>query len=309
MPELPTIQSTSTRRVRRYRNGEAVDVEDYLVVEEPLEIRVGDRRFTVTMRTPGDDFDLVRGLLFTEGLINSADDIGQMRYCDAVDLPPAPSSRGGDIDSDYDNIVVVRLKSEVDWAGRQWQRTLMSGTSCGLCGKAALDAVMSVASPIQSEAVVERPTLSAMAESMRSRQPVFDRTGGLHAAGLFDVDGNCLAVYEDIGRHNATDKVIGRALVEGWLRGGADALRVNGTGESCPSRAMGMPPGMVLLVSGRASFEITQKALVVGIPIVASVSAASTLAVDVAVAGNMTLIGFLRGGGMTVYAGADRIRG
>jgi len=118
MPELPTIQSTSTRRVRRYRNGEAVDVEDYLVVEEPLEIRVGDRRFTVTMRTPGDDFDLVRGLLFTEGLINSADDIGQMRYCDAVDLPPAPSSRGGDIDSDYDNIVVVRLKSEVDWAGR-----------------------------------------------------------------------------------------------------------------------------------------------------------------------------------------------
>jgi len=289
------VQSTSIRQVRRHRNGEAVDVDDELVVEEPLEIRVGDQRFTVTMRTPGHDFDLVRGLLFTEGLIRSAGDVGQMRYCDAGDAG----------DTDYDNIVVVRLTAEVDWAGRQWQRTLMSGTSCGLCGKAALEAVMSVAPRIEGEAVVERSTLSAMAESMRSRQPVFDRTGGLHAAGLFDVDGNCLVVYEDIGRHNATDKVIGRALVEGWL----GASGVDGTGVACSSRAMSMAPGKVLLVSGRASFEITQKALVAGIPIVASVSAASTLAVDVAVAGNMTLVGFLRGAGMTVYAGGERIRG
>ena len=234
----------------------------------------------MTMRTPGDDFDLVRGLLFTEGLIQSADDIGQMRYCDAGDAG----------ETDYDNIVAVRMKSEVDWAGRQWQRTLMSGTSCGLCGKAALDAVMSVAPRIEGEATVERSTLSAMAESMRSRQPIFDRTGGLHAAGIFDVSGQCLGLFEDIGRHNATDKAIGRGVLEGWLGGGTQ-------------------PGVVLLVSGRASFEITQKALVAGIPIVASVSAASTLAVDVAVAGNMTLVGFLRGSGMTVYAGAGRIRG
>lgn len=270
--------STASRQVLRVRGADASNVDDDLVVEEPLEIRLGDRRFTVTMRTPGADLDLARGLLFTEGVIQAAGDVGQMRYCD--------SGEAGD--TDFDNVLVVRLKSDVLVDGRQWQRTLMSGTSCGLCGKAALEAVTAIAGPVDGDGKVDAAILASMPETMRSRQPIFDRTGGLHAAAIFDANGECLALFEDIGRHNATDKAIGRGVNEGWLP----------WKQSAPA---------TLLVSGRASFEITQKALMAAIPIVASVSAASTLAVDVALAGNMTLIGFLRGHGMTVYAGAQRI--
>jgi FdhD protein len=272
-------QPTSTRSVRRFRNGDAVDVDDELVVEEPLEIRVGDQPFTVTMRTPGDDFDLARGLLFTEGLIASVDDIGQMRYCDS----------GEAAETDYDNIVIVRLRTPAA-VERQWQRNLMSGTSCGLCGKSALEAVSTSARKISTDYRIDSAVLAGIPETMRKRQPIFDRTGGLHAAGIFDGSGQCLALFEDIGRHNATDKCIGRGVAEGWLPW-------TRTDTAC-----------VLLVSGRASFEITQKALVAGIPIVASVSAASSLAVDLASAGNQILVGFIRGSGMTVYAGVGRVR-
>ncbi len=272
--ELPT----ASRRVQRLRDGVMSDAADCLVVEEPLEIRVGDKSFTVTMRTPGADFDLARGLLFTEGIIQSNDDIGQLRYCDA----------GESAESDFDNVVTVRLKSDAV-AGKQWQRNLMSGSSCGLCGKAALEAVMASVTPIECASEIDPEVFIALPDAMRARQAVFDQTGGLHAAGIFDGTGECLALFEDIGRHNATDKAIGRGLLEGWLPW---------TDNAGPA---------ILLVSGRASFEIVQKALVARIPVVCSVSAVSSLAVDLASANSLTLIGFLRGAGMTVYCGAERV--
>ena len=271
-------QSVAARPVQRLRDGVFADADDCLVVEEPLEIRVGDRSFTVTMRTPGSDFELTRGLLFTEGVIRSNDDICQIRYCDAGD----PG------ETEADNIINVRLKASAP-SGLQWQRNLMSGSSCGLCGKAALEAVTASVCGIENQGEVKSSVLLGLPDAMRRHQKLFDQTGGLHAAALFTGTGNCLAVFEDIGRHNATDKAIGRGLQEGWL----------------PRNDSDKP--IVLLVSGRASFEIVQKALVARIPIVCSVSAASSLAVDLASANNLTLVGFLRGAGMTVYTGGERI--
>jgi len=273
-----TDDATRTRRVTRWRGASPGDVDDTLVVEEPLEIRVNDVPFTVTMRTPGDDFELTRGLLLTEGVIASRADIGQIRHCDT----------GEAADADLANIVTVRLVRPPA-AGRLWQRTLMAGTSCGLCGKAALDAVTMQTSPLPPSGPVRRETLLELPHALRRRQSLFQRTGGLHAVGLFTQGGACLCVYEDIGRHNATDKAIGHGVREGWLpwRSGAESL--------------------VLLVSGRASFEITQKALMARIPIVCAVSAASSLAAELAESNNQTLVGFLRDTGFTVYAGAERI--
>ena len=268
-----------TRAVTRLRDGHLSTVDDTLVVEEPLEIRLGSERFTVTMRTPGDDFALTRGLLLTEGVITSNADIGQIRYCD----------EGEAAEADIPNIVTVRLTKPPS-ADRLWQRTLMAGTSCGLCGKAALDAVAMQTSPLpipvsrslRAEILLELP------HTLRRRQELFESTGGLHAVGLFTASGECLCVYEDIGRHNATDKAIGYGVEQGWL-------------------PWANPEPLILLVSGRASFEITQKALMARIPIVCSVSAASSLAAELAELNNQTLIGFLRDTGMTVYAGGERM--
>ncbi len=266
------------RRVTRLRDGAITDTDDALVIEEPLEIRLGDERFTVTMRTPGDDFALTRGLLLTEGVIRNGDDIGQIRYCDV--------GEAGDIEGD--NIVTVRLKTPPQ-SGRLWQRTLMAGTSCGLCGKAALEAVGMQADPLPvSSAVLTRETLLSLPHTLRRHQALFRQTGGLHAVGLFEASGNCLCVFEDIGRHNATDKAIGFGVEQGWLPWAG-------------------PGPLTLLVSGRASFEITQKALMARIPVVCAVSAASSLAAELAEANNQTLIGFLRDAGFTVYAGEERL--
>ena len=266
-----------TRRVTRWRGGETSVLDDALVVEEPLEIRVNDERFTVTMRTPGHDFPLTRGLLLTEGVIEAEADIGQIRYCDtgeaaAMDLP---------------NIVTVRL-TRPPAAGRLWQRTLMAGTSCGLCGKAALDAVAMQTRPVPPSGPVARGTLLQLPHTLRRHQALFQHTGGLHAVGLFTASGTCLCVYEDIGRHNATDKALGHGVQEGWL----------------PWQSS---DPLVLLVSGRASFEITQKALMARIPIICAVSAASSLAAELAEANNQTLIGFLRDTGFTVYTVGGRV--
>jgi len=269
---------TGSRSVRRLRNGGWSETVDCLVAEEPLEIRVNDRRFTVTMRTPGADFDLARGLLFAEGVIGSADDIGAMRYCEPED----------DADEIGPNLVVVYTWREPA-SDAQWQRNLISGTSCGLCGKAAIESVTAAVRPIAGEASISAGLLLRLPALLRESQVIFDQTGGLHGAGLFDGTGVCRAAAEDIGRHNAVDKVIGRGLAEGWLPWAADS------------------GSLTLLISGRASFEIVQKALVARIPIVAAVSAASTLAVDLAIANNQTLVGFLRETGMTVYANAGRV--
>lgn len=268
-------------RVTRLRDGALTELEDALVVEEPLEIRLGSERFTVTMRTPGHDFDLTRGLLLTEGVIASEGDIGQIRYCDT----------GEAAQSDIPNIVTVQLKN-APAASRLWQRTLMAGTSCGLCGKAALDAVALGALPIppSTRGIIRQETLLGLPDALRRRQTLFQETGGLHAVGLFESSGHCRCVFEDIGRHNATDKAIGFGVAQGWLPW------------------QGEEP-LILLVSGRASFEITQKALMARIPIVCSVSAASSLAVELAAANNMTLVGFLRERGLTIYTGSERVIG
>jgi len=266
--------------VTRLRGGTLTSLEDTLVVEEPLEIRLGNERFTVTMRTPGHDFELTRGLLLTEGIIQGEQDIGQIRCCDV----------GEAADTEVANIVTVQLRTPAP-ADRLWQRTLMAGTSCGLCGKAAIEAVGMGCQPLPPDAAasVTREVLLQLPHILRQRQTLFQQTGGLHAVGLFEPDGTCRCVFEDIGRHNATDKAIGFGVQQGWLPWSDDASP------------------LILLVSGRASFEITQKALMARIPIVCSVSAASSLAVELATANNMTLIGFLRDTGMTVYAGGERL--
>jgi len=270
------MEPTSIKEVTRYRGGFAEEVADTLVVEEPLEIRVNNERFSVTMRTPGDDFSLIRGLLLTEGVIASNADIGRMRYCEATDS-----------DIGEENIVNVHVSPGCA-TERRWQRQLMSGTSCGLCGKEAIEAVSTGVAPLPQGATFPRAVLQTLPDKLRQQQALFSATGGLHAAGIFTASGECLVVCEDIGRHNATDKAIGHGVAEGWLPWGKDE-------------------GLALLISGRASFEIVQKALMARIPIVCAVSASSALAADLAEANGQTLIGFLRDKAMTIYAGKERI--
>ena len=246
-------------------------VEDDVVIEAPLEIRVNGESITVTMRTPGDDFDLAVGLLWTEGIIRSRGEIGTIAYCPDEEQP------------ELKNIVNVGL---VD-AQRKFEssRRLWSNSSCGLCGKATLEAIHQVCRPISSSLRVTPGLISSLPSQLRQAQANFERTGGIHAVGLFDGDGKLLVSREDIGRHNAVDKVLGAAMV--------GALPLSET---------------IMLVSGRLGFEIAQKALVAGVPIVASISAPSSLAVELANDFGMTTIGFLRGPSMNVYSHPDRLK-
>ena len=269
---------TTRRRVLRLGGPEPVERPDTLVVEEPLEIRVGGRPLVITMRTPGDDMDLAAGFLVSEGVISEAGHLRAIRYC-------AGAVEGGE--NTY-NILDVELAEAVPAPDPSLERSFYTTSSCGLCGKASLDAVRTAArwSVVTDPLEVTPAQLSALPERLRAAQRVFDRTGGLHAAGLFSPSGGLLCMREDVGRHNAVDKVVGWALREGLL----------------PLRST------LLLVSGRASFELTQKAWMAGIPLLAAVSAPSSLAVDLAVEAGMTLIGFLRGETMNVYTGGHRIR-
>jgi FdhD protein len=245
-------------------------VEDDLVIEEPLEIRVNGTSLSTTMRTPGDDFDLAVGFLRTEQVIRSRDEIGTISYCPDEEHP------------ELKNIVNAVL---VDTARRiESSRKLWSNSSCGLCGKATLDSIRQVCPAVRSDIVVDRDLLCSLPARLREAQANFERTGGIHAAGLFDVHGNLQILREDIGRHNAVDKVVGAALSRGMETSDA-----------------------ILLVSGRLGFEIAQKALVAGIPVVASISAPSSLAVELAVEFNMTTVGFLRGRSMNIYSHPNRI--
>lgn len=247
------------------------------MVEEPLEIRVGGKALVVTMRTPGDDMDLAAGFLVSEGVIWATEQLHTIRYCaGAVD----------GAENTY-NIVDVELGRDVPPPDPSLERSFYTTSSCGLCGKASLAAVRTAArfSPADDPMTVSPTVLAALPDSLRAAQRVFERTGALHAAALFTAAGELLVLREDVGRHNAVDKVVGWALR-------ADRLPLLGA---------------VLLVSGRASFELTQKAWMAGIPVLAAVSAPSSLAVDVAVEAGMTLVGFLRGSTMNVYAGAQRI--
>ncbi|MGA5195652.1 formate dehydrogenase accessory sulfurtransferase FdhD [Streptomyces exfoliatus] len=268
---------TARRRVLRVREGDSSYRPDTLAAEEPMEIRVGGRPLTVTMRTPGDDFDLAAGFLVSEGVVHTAGDVAGIRYCAGA------TADGGNT---Y-NVVDVGLAPHVAAPDASLERNFYTTSSCGLCGKASLDAVRTTAawSVAQDPLRIGTDTLATLPDKLRAAQRVFDTTGGLHAAGLFGPDGELLGVREDVGRHNAVDKVIGHALREGLL----------------PLR------GTVLMVSGRASFELVQKAVMAGVPVLAAVSAPSSLAVDLAAESGLTLIGFLRGASMNVYCGDERI--
>ncbi|QCQ91678.1 formate dehydrogenase accessory sulfurtransferase FdhD [Rhodococcus sp. SGAir0479] len=251
---------------------------DSLAVEEPLEIRLGGRSLTVTMRTPGNDIDLVHGFLLAEGIIESGEDVSVVRYCDGVDADGANTY----------NVLDVALAAGVPDPGNRGRREFLTTSACGVCGKASLDevAVRSRFTLTDNTLEVGADTLSSMPSTLRSAQRVFDATGGLHAAGLFTTDGALLALREDVGRHNAVDKVLGWALTENRVPL-SDA---------------------VLVVSGRASFELAQKATMAGVPVLAAVSAPSSLAVDLARDRGMTLVGFLRGETMNVYSGEHRVK-
>jgi FdhD protein len=270
---------TSRRRVSQRRGETTTQRADTVVVEEPLEIRVNGSAITVTMRTPGSDFELAQGFLLTEGLISRRDDIVTARYCPGADSEGANSY----------NVVDVCLRQGLESPDLAVTRNFYTTSSCGVCGKASLDAVTvaSEHSPGDDPAEVLAATLTDMPAQLRSAQKVFDTTGGLHGAAIFAVDGSMLAVREDVGRHNAVDKVIGWALEAGRVP----------------------LAGTVLLVSGRVSFEITQKAVMAGIPVLAAVSAPTSLAVDLAAQSGLTLVAFLRGDSMNIYSRADRVIG
>ncbi|MFI7275415.1 formate dehydrogenase accessory sulfurtransferase FdhD [Streptomyces sp. NPDC049879] len=273
---------TERRRVVRVRDGALSERADTLVGEEPLEIRVNGRPLAVTMRTPGDDFALAAGFLVSEGVLGARGELSRVTYC--------AGATGEDGANTY-NVVDVRLADGVtlpDGMLDGLERNVYTTSSCGVCGKASLDAVRTTARwplPLTGGPRVPHSVLAALPDRLREAQRVFDRTGGLHAAALFTAEGRLLDVREDVGRHNAVDKLVGRALEQGLLPL-SDA---------------------VLLVSGRASFELVQKAVMAGIQVLAAVSAPSSLAVDLAAEAGLTLVGFLRGASMNVYAGAERL--
>ncbi|MDX3758204.1 formate dehydrogenase accessory sulfurtransferase FdhD [Streptomyces mirabilis] len=272
---------TERRKVIRIREGAVSTRPDTLVAEEPLEIRLNGKPLAITMRTPGDDFALAAGFLVSEGVFGRADEVQNIVYC-----------AGATVDgSNTYNVVDVRTAPGVVLPDITLERNVYTTSSCGLCGKASLDAVRTTARWAIDDGVdappvrLEPALLAGLPDRLREAQRVFDRTGGLHAAALFTVDGEMLDVREDVGRHNAVDKLVGRALQRGDLP---------------LSRT-------ILLVSGRASFELAQKAVMAGIPVLAAVSAPSSLAVDLAAETGLTLVGFLRGPSMNVYAGEHRI--
>jgi FdhD protein len=250
---------------------------DSIAVEEPLELRVDGRALAVTMRTPGHDVELAHGFLHTEGVIGSTADVRDARYCDSRD----------DEGRNTYNVLDVGLAPGVPAPGVGVERNFYTTSSCGVCGKASLDAVRvkSRHSPDGDPVRVPMEVLAELPDALRRHQQVFDRTGGLHAAGLFTAEGELLVVREDVGRHNAVDKVIGWALLQGRI----------------PAR------GCVLIVSGRTSFELAQKAVMAGVPVLGAVSAPSSLAVELAEECGLTLVGFIRNGSMNVYAHAERI--
>ena len=270
--------SKTKARVRVVEGGEARVRPDVLATEEPMEIRLisGNDKQTVaiTMRTPGADFELAAGFLYGEGIVSSRDDIKKISYC--VDV---------DAEQQY-NIVNVEL-----WAGHEYdlkplERHFYTSSACGVCGKESLEQLeIRGCSVIPPGPGVEADVITSLPDKLREQQGLFDSTGGLHAAALFDRGGNLLALREDVGRHNATDKLIGWALLEGKLPLSEHLVQV----------------------SGRSSFEILQKCLTAGVPVVCAISAPSSLAVDVARQFGMTLVGFMRGERFNVYSGFDRI--
>lgn len=275
----PSLQSVlgglaELEALRVTDDGDRQTGRDVVAVEEPLEIRLSGDPLATTMRTPGQDHELCAGFLFAEGVIASRDDLGSIAHCrrgddalNVIDVLPAP---GTHFDPEH---------------GAAVRRGTLTTASCGVCGRRSIDDLVDRVGRIDDDSRLSWTVLARLAERLHEQQPNFQRSGGLHAAGLADAAGRYLCVREDIGRHNAVDKVVGRLLLDARL----------------PAK------GTILVVSGRASFELVQKALCAGIPALVSVSAPSSLAVSTAERGNMTLIGFARDGAFNVYAGAERM--
>lgn len=272
----------TTRRpvVKITVGGERVRRPDTLAVEEPLEIRVAGAPLAVTMRTPGHDVELAAGFLVSEGVLSRGDQLASAIHCGG------PGTGGAD--GNTFNVLDLTLAPGVQAPSADLARNFYTTSSCGMCGKASIETIETISAyDLAEDAVtVSAASLAALPDVLRAQQAVFDKTGGLHAAGLFDAEtGELLVLREDVGRHNAVDKIVGWAVLH-------DRLPLRGT---------------VLLVSGRASFELAQKAVMAGIPILAAVSAPSSLAAELAAASGLTLVGFVRGPSMNVYAHADRI--
>jgi FdhD protein len=254
----------------------SLPVSDVAAAEEPLELRLGGEPFVVIMRTPGADRDLAAGFLLSEQIVQSGSDVSAMRYCTEED------------GRDSANVLSVWLNGDAAVRAQRamlGRRHVTANSSCGVCGRRSIDDLMAGVRRINGSAMVARTIVDSLPRALRAAQETFERTGGLHAAGLFDCDGRLLYTAEDVGRHNAVDKVIGTALMNGEV----------------PLH------NRVLLVSGRTSFEIVQKAVVAAIPVVAAVSAPSSLAVELARESGVTLLGFVRDGGFNIYAGKERI--
>ena len=262
----------------RVRTGTRTRDRDRAATEEPLEIRIHDRPFAVIMRTPGADRELAAGFLLAERVLRSSDDLGTIAHCTDRDAAGNPA----------ENIVNVTLANGATVSLEQAmadRRQVTTNSSCGLCGRRTIESLAADAAPIAASWTVSTATIAALPGQLRARQVVFDDTGGLHAAGLFARDGALVDSAEDVGRHNAVDKIVGRMLMR-------EALPLS---ES------------ILCVSGRTSFEIVQKAVFAGVPVVAAVSAPSTLAISLAETLGVTLIGFVRGDGFNIYAHPERI--
>lgn len=263
--------------IARYERGNATPLtrEDWVTVEEPLEIRVGSQTLAVTMRTPGHDHDLAAGWLVTEGIVSRPDELVRLEHCRET---RSPEEEG--------NVVIARITAQAGDVLDRARRLLLTSSSCGLCGKGSIESIHGRFLPISTPAIVSPDVLLALPDALRRAQTTFGRTGGLHAAGVFSLAGELRVAREDVGRHNAVDKVVGSLFREGRLP----------------------LSDSILCVSGRASFEIVQKALAARIPIVAAVSAPSSLAIDLARESNMALAGFLRDGTFNLYSGEDRLR-
>jgi FdhD protein len=275
-PVLPVWSPRSARAierpVERRSAGTRREDRDLVVAEEPLEIRIGDESLVVTMRTPGDDLDLAVGFLFTEGVIAGMADLAGLQHL-------------GGTGEDRENVVCVQPARGRQLSAAGARRVLRATAACGLCGKESIAAIRRRLPPVQDDTRVSLPLVLGLPEAVRAAQPVFAATGGLHAAALFRPDGELLAVREDVGRHNAVDKVIGHLVRQG----------------RAPLR------GTVMMFSGRAGFEIVQKAAAAQVPVLCSVSAPSALAVDLAREVGLTLVGFVRGASANVYTHAHRI--
>jgi len=265
--------------VVRVADGQRSELSDVTAAEVPLEVRVQGAPFAVIMRTPGADMPLVAGFLLAERIVRSADDLATIEHC--TDQPGLTTLQRGNIVT-----VVLEAAAAVRAAGQlSEKRDVMSNSACGVCGRATLESMRADLAPLPAHARVPADVIAGLPMRLRERQPLFERTGGLHAAGIFTWTGELIASAEDVGRHNAVDKVIGTMLLR-------DAIPLETS---------------ALCVSGRTSYEIVQKAWCAGIPLVASVSAPSSLAVSLARDANITLVGFVRDGSLNIYTGAERI--